>query len=337
MIGCGGIAASHLRAYRHAGYSVTALCDSTLSKAQARREEFYSDAITTTDYREVLACDDIEVVDIATHPAERVPLIEAALHAGKHVLSQKPFVLDLETGVRLADLAEAKGLKLAVNQNGRWAPHFSYIHCAIEAGLIGEVTSLDFCVQWDHNWIKDLPFNNIHHVVLYDFAIHWFDMASLLINKSPRRVTASVARSPSQEATPPLLAQALVEYEDAQATLTFNADTRIGGDDRTGIVGTKGVLRSSGPSLSEQVVELTTAAGTATPALEGTWFMEGFIGTMGELLCAIEEDRNPSNSARQNLQGLELCFAACASADSGQPQTPGEVRQVPESCVAARL
>ena len=44
----------------------------------------------------MLERDDVEVVDIATHPAVRPPLMEAALKAGKHVLSQKPFVTDLD-------------------------------------------------------------------------------------------------------------------------------------------------------------------------------------------------------------------------------------------------
>ena len=48
---------------------------------------------------------------------------------------------------------------------------------------------------------------------------------------------------------------------------------------------------------------LTTRAGNgASPALKGDWFPDGFHGTMGELLCAIEEDREPINSARENLQ-----------------------------------
>jgi hypothetical protein len=40
---------------------------------------------------------------------------------------------------------------------------------------------------------------------------------------------------------------------------------------------------------------------------------------MGELLCAIKENREPYHSAANNLASLELCFAALASADSGQP------------------
>ena len=49
---------------------------------------------------------------------------------------------------------------------------------------------------------------------------------------------------------------------------------------------------------------------------------------MAELLSAIEQKREPENSARNVLVGLELCFAAIASADSGEPKRPGEIRRL---------
>ena len=55
----------------------------------------------------------------------------------------------------------------------------------------------------------------------------------------------------------------------------------------------------------------------------------GFRGTMGELLCSIEEDREPMNGARENLRSLALCFAAIAAANEGCAKTPGEVRRLP--------
>ena len=64
-------------------------------------------------------------------------------------------------------------------------------------------------------------------------------------------------------------------------------------------------------------------------ALEGKWFNDGFRGAMGELLCAIEEDREPSNSGRNNLNSLAVCFAAVKAADTGRPQTPGGVQRLP--------
>lgn len=331
MIACGGITETHCKAYSKAGYNVVALCDLIEERARKRQKAFFPKADVTTDYREILARPDIEVVDIATHPRERLPLIEAALRAGKHVLSQKPFVLDLDAGDRLVRLADEQGVRLAVNQNGRWAPHFSYLRHAVKAGLIGELVSVHMGVHWDHSWTKGTPFEKIHDLVLYDFAIHWFDILShLLAGRNITRVTAARSRAVEQPIAPPLLAQALVEFEGGQASLVFDAFIRFGALDHTFVGGTKGSLRSVGPDLGKQRVTLTTADGVAEPVLEGAWFTDGFHGTMGELLCAIEEEREPVNSARENLRSLALCFAAIASASDGAPKTPGEVRSLPK-------
>ena len=260
----------------------------------------------------------MRVVDVATSPEVRGPIIEAALRAGKHVLSQKPLALTLAEAERLATLAEQLGLRLAVNQNGRWAPHFAWMREAIAAGLVGEISSVDFAVHWDHHWICGTPFDDMPDVILADFAIHWFDLACCFLGeRAPRRVYASAARSRSQRAHPPFLAHACVEFDDAQATFTFNADTTHGHEDRTSVIGSRGTVRSIGPGLLDQRVSLQTEAGTASPELAGNWFRDGFMGTMGELLCAIEGDREPQNSARQNLRSLALTFAAVESAARG--------------------
>jgi predicted dehydrogenase len=329
LIACGGITEQHLRAYSKAGYRVVALCDLTKKRAERRRTEFYPEAQIYTDYRKLLKRDDIEVVDIATHPPERVEILESAIQAGKHILSQKPFVLDLEVGQRLVDLADQKGVKLAVNQNGRWAPHWSYIRQAVGAGILGEVLSAEFSVNWNHNWVAGSTFDRIHHLILYDFAIHWFDIATVLFGgRAPRRVSASLACCPNQKAKPPLLAQASVEYEKGQASFAFNGNCLYGQRDSTRVIGSHGTLESQGPSLSDQKLVLSTEGGICSPRLRGTWFPDGFHGTMGELLCAIEEDREPTHSARKNLKSLALCFAAAASADEGKPKVPGRVKKI---------
>ena len=318
LIGCGGITQSHLAAYRAAGFRVTALSSRSRDRAEARRAEFFPEAETHTDWRELLARADVRVVDIATHASVRAPMVEAALRAGKHVLSQKPFALDLATAERLVRLADEFGLRLAVNQNARWAPHFSWIREAITAGLIGEISSLDFAVQWDHHWICGTPFDDMPDLLLADFAIHWFDLACcFLSDRAPRKVNASAARSRSQRARPAFLAHACVEFDGAQATFSFNADTALGPEDRTTVIGSRGAIRSAGPGLLDQRVTLHTAAGVASPGLTGNWFREGFIGTMGELLSAIEDGREPQNSARGNLRTLALSFAAVESAGRG--------------------
>jgi predicted dehydrogenase len=330
LIGCGGITKWHLTAYKSAGYRVLAMCDIAIQRARERRDEFYPEAVATDNIDELLARDDIEVVDITTHPPERPPIIEAALRARKHVLSQKPFVLDLDVGQRLADLADEMGVKLAVNQNARWAPHFSYIREAVRAGLLGSIDAIHCDVHWDHSWVKGTVFESVRHLILYDFAIHWFDFVRTIMNEAvPRRIYASMAKSVTQTIMPALLAQAIIEYESTQVTLIFDGFTRFDHLDRTLVVGNEGAIRSTGPTNEFQRLEMTTAEGIARPRLKGAWFPDGFHGTMAELLSAIAEKREPSNSARNNLASLSLCFAAVASAERGEAVRPGSVRQLP--------
>lgn len=329
LIGCGGISEMHLRAYRAAGYDVAAICDRHPERADARRREFFPAAKTYTDCRELLCREDIEVVDITTHPHDREAQIVAALRAGKHVLSQKPFVLDLARGQKLVDLADSRGLKLAVNQNGRWAPHFSYIRRAIAKGLIGDVLSAHLAVHWNHDWVAGTKFDAVRHLILYDFGIHWFDIVTAFMGgRRARRVYASTARAKGQKARPPLLGQAVIEYDDAQASIVLDGFARFGAFDTTYVAGTRGSLASAGPDLDRQSLTLYAFRGFSQPRLRGTWFPGGFHGAMGELLCAIEQDREPAHNARQNLESLALCFAACRSADTGKPQAPGRVRRL---------
>lgn len=329
LMGAGGIAAAHLDAYHGAGFDVVTICNRTLSKAVSRRDEYYPQARATDDYDAVLSDETIEVVDITTHPPERVELIEKALGAGKHVLSQKPFVLDLDTGERLVRLAADNGVKLAVNQNGRWAPHLAYMREAVTAGLIGDLISCHISIHWDHSWIKGTAFEQIDDLVFYDFAIHWFDFLSSVVGDRATSVFATKARAAGQTVAPPLLAQCLVRLDEGQASLVFDASTRFGPRDTTYIAGTAGSLKSDGPDLGQQRVTLTTEAGQAVPALEGQWFNDGFRGAMGELLCAIEENREPLNYAAGNLRSLALAFAAIQSAHTGVEVGLGEVRRLP--------
>ncbi len=330
LIGCGGISGHHLKAYQRMGLDIVALCDIVKEKAEQRKDEFYPNADVYDDYRAVLDRSDIDVVDLATHPPERTAMLETAIDAGKHILSQKPFVLDLDFGQQLIDKAKAKNVKLAVNQNGRWAPHFSYMREAIEAGLIGEILCVHQEIDWDHSWICGTEFENVKHLILYDFAIHWFDIVSSFLEKNECEVVySSIARSPVQEAKPSMMAHVIADFKNAQATWSFNADTRFGPMDQTTVIGSHGTLRSAGIDLTYQEVTLFTGEGHATPNLLGTWFDEGFEGAMGELLCAIEENREPKNNAASNLRSLALCFAAVASAEQGKPIRANAVRSLP--------
>jgi predicted dehydrogenase len=319
LVGAGGISAAHLDAYARHGLNVVVICSRDVKRAESRRDAYFPNARIADDFDSLLKDPSLRVLDITTHPDVRVGLMRRALNAGKHVLSQKPFVENLDDGRELIELAARRNVKLAVNQNGRWAPHLAYIREAVRAGLIGEVAGVHIEIRWNHGWIAGTPFEAVDDLILWDFGIHWFDFLTSVIGDRARFVHATTARAVRQTARPPLLAQAVVAFDGGQASLAFDGATQYGTHDSTTVIGANGVAFSQGPDLGNQRVELYTEAGVARPLLSGSWFNDGFAGAMGELLCAIEEGREPLNSARDNLLSLKLCQAALRSVRAGAP------------------
>src|SRR5271167_3899059 len=158
-----------------------------------------------------------------------------ALAAGKHVLSQKPFVEDLAIGRELVAEADRQGVKLAVNQNGRWAPHLAWMRAAVAAGLVGEPTGVHIAIRWNHGWIAGTDFEAVDDLVLWDFGIHWFDFLVSVIGERAFRVDATTARAAEQTVRPPLLAQAL-SFAGGHASLVFDGATRFGPRDSTVVI-----------------------------------------------------------------------------------------------------
>lgn len=334
LIGCGNISGTHLAAYRAAGYRVLALCDRSLEKAQARRDEYFPKADVTGDHREVLGRQDIEVVDIATHVDVRPPLVRDAVEAGKHVLSQKPFVLDVDEGAELIELADRRGVILAVNQNGRWAPHFSFLLAASREGLLGTVSSADFALYWPHDLdVRANPvFSRMEDLILYDFGIHWFDLvATLFADQGPAvSVYARVGRTVDQAIPVPTSAQVVIEFPRAAATLILRGSSHRARGGSYRVDGSEGTLvHAAANELGGTSVTLHREGEARPYTLIGDWWVNGMHGTMGELLASIEGGRRPFNDARTSLPGLSLCFAAIASARSGAPVDPTTVTRLP--------
>ncbi|HRY24165.1 MAG: Gfo/Idh/MocA family oxidoreductase [Geminicoccaceae bacterium] len=91
-----------------------------------------------TDRIEEIASSDVEAVSIATPDhAHKGPCL-AMIEAGKHILVEKPFTIDLAEGHEIIAAAEAKGVKLMVDFQLRWHPHYMGAKHFMESGELGE-------------------------------------------------------------------------------------------------------------------------------------------------------------------------------------------------------
>jgi predicted dehydrogenase len=306
-----------LPAYARYGLPVAAVYDIRPEATEGIMEQFEIGRVAES-FEEILSDPSIEVLDIATFPEQRIPLVRQALEAGKHVLSQKPLAPDLDSARSLVELADRQGRRLAVNQNGRWAPAWRAATRLIELRAIGELISVTHLIDRSYRWTIGTHFEVIPRWAIYDYAVHWIDISrTWLGDRRPDSVRARDYRTPNQppESLTPWGLTIEIDYEDgASVVIRGTGGEPVEPEGHPFFVnGTAGKLRGS--VLGNDALEAFRSGESHRYELEGAWYPDGFAGTMGELLTAIAEDREPSNSARHNLLSLELTLAAVQSAD----------------------
>ena len=322
LVGCGDIARSwHLPAYAEYDVDVVGVYDPAPEATEGIRERFPFVRRVFSSLDELLADDDIEIVDVATRPDVRPELIRQAIEAGKHVLAQKPLALEVDAARSLVDEAEDRGVKVAVNQNGRWSPPWRIATLLIEQGAIGDLLAVTHLHDRPLPPLVGTHFDELEHFVIYDYFVHWIDICRCWFDgHSVETVRALDHRTPDQpdETKSPWAAWVAIQYADGASALIRNV-----GEARTKrpscpfwVHGTEGTIRGS-VLLGSDFVELERGGVTDRYTLEGAWYPDGFAGALGELVTAIAEDREPFNSARHNLLTLAMTLAACRSAEQG--------------------
>ena len=152
------------------------------------------DVVVAPDVDALLASDDVDLVVIAAPNAQHAPIARAALGAGKHVLVDKPFTLDLAQARELRDLAAETGRVLRVFQNRRFDSDFLGVAELVRSGRLGDVVHVESRIDRFRPAVRDrwreadVPGGGIW----LDLGPHLVDQALLLFGV-PDRVGADLA------------------------------------------------------------------------------------------------------------------------------------------------
>jgi len=139
IIGCGNISAAYLQlAPMFKGYEIRAVADINMDNANARAAEFGVRAHSVDD---LLAANDIDLVINLTIPAAHLEVSKAVLNAGKHVYSEKPFVLSLSEAQELGDIARKNNLVVGSAPDTFMGASHQLARFLIDDGTIGHVSS----------------------------------------------------------------------------------------------------------------------------------------------------------------------------------------------------
>ena len=139
VIGVGQIGKSHLRNYREIDAAqVVAVADVNGEELSRVAEEF-GVADTYTAFRDLLARDDIEAVDVCMHNNLHAPATIAALEAGKHVFCEKPIAGSYVDGRSMVEAAGSTGKKLSIQLATLFSKETKVARKLIDDGRLGRI------------------------------------------------------------------------------------------------------------------------------------------------------------------------------------------------------
>jgi predicted dehydrogenase len=322
IIGTGGIAQVHLTAYKSRGFNVVAVCDIDENKVKTTAEKFGIKKYFT-DFNKLLQIPEIQVVDIALQPWQRLPVIEASAKAGKHILCQKPFAMSMKHAVAFVDICESYGVKLMVNQNSCFVPGFLAIEPYMKPEFMGDIyySSIEatgFYPNFPERHLISAMI--VHHIAL----VHkWFGNIS--------SVFAMATREGGKIEDGENLGVLMLEFESGVKCLLVtnwvwrgDAGGRNHPIEEIRIQGTKGNIFGHSEDMNVHLTEPEIK--DIRPEIKGIWFPDAFGNSMAHFLECVAKDLVPITNGRDNLdQVMRTVFAAYRSIEEKRAISPQEI------------
>ncbi len=224
---------------------VVGLVDVNPEAARALAAEFeIEDAVIGSDLDAVLTETAPDILFDIVIPAARRDVVATALRHGCHVLSEKPMAASLEAARELIELAGNAGRIHAIVQNRRFIAGIRRIRRFIESGAIGDLTAIhcDFFIGAHFGGFRE----EMEHVLLLDMAIHTFDAARFIADKTPLAVYCHEENPRGSWYTHGAAATAIFELAD-DVTFTYRGSWCAEGantswESEWRIIGTEGTL-----------------------------------------------------------------------------------------------
>src|SRR3990170_7443925 len=161
------------------GFALTSVVQRNSDKAKQR----YPGIKIARQVNEVFQDDSIELVIINTPNETHFPFASQALEAGKHVIVEKPFTVNVQEAEKLINLATKKNKLLTVFQNRRWDGDFMTIKKVLDNKLVGKVAEFELHYDRYRNYIEANTWKEEQGPgsgILYNLGSHMLDQVLVL-------------------------------------------------------------------------------------------------------------------------------------------------------------
>jgi predicted dehydrogenase len=209
-----------------------------------------------TDWHQLVARRDVDVVDVCTPPGTHAAIIEAAARAGKDVFCEKPLATNYPDAVAARDAVVAAGVRHAIGFNYRRLPAVSLMAEMVANGELGDIN------LWRGTWLSDefvdpdVAFDwrfdsSMGGSTIGDLGSHLIDMAMWMLGPidDVSAMSSTFIRHRDEGGRP-----RSVEVDDASSALVRFA---------SGVQGTMEVARAAPRRPCDFTVEVNGSKGTA--------------------------------------------------------------------------
>jgi predicted dehydrogenase len=325
----------HLAAYREASFNVVALASRTPEHARQAADQNGVDKVYD-NWRELLVGRKRDVYDLYRRVGQQLEIVREAVRYSdriKGILAQKPLAATLADCLEIVRLCDEAGVALAVNQNMRYDQSMRALKTLLRRGYMGEPVVAQITMHARPHWQSFLQ--GYQRLAILNMSIHHLDVFRFLFGE-PGRVMASVRADPRTDfAHTDGMAFYMLEFPSQLRAIAIDncfswADQGI----EWRVEGTEGIAKGTigwpdYPNGSPSTIDFMTQRQPGywfQPRWSERWFPHAFIGTMGQLMRAVEQGAEPEISGHDNLKTMALIEATYRSAGEGRAVTLEEIR-----------
>lgn len=329
VVGCGGRGKGHAaRVQAMENVELIGVCDIIQERADELAAKLNVPALY--DFHEFL--DDVDVIWDCTRGFERAPVVIDSANAGKHVFSEKPMGIDIESADRLMEAVQRNGIKHSYCYSLHFTNPYKAAKAIFASGELGDLVSVwtrrYMPTDMRPRWYGD---QSISGGIILDFQSHDLDLICWF-GGMPKTVFAHSDR----------IREGIQADEHAGVTMVFEKGMGISevswwspvGMSEFGVVGTKGSVIADGSGRvrkkiaggEEEILDVNAVTNVDLSGSIGERQADGSVKDLAGLnetpelhfIRCVEQDLDPIVTPQMAYNVLKVVLAAQQSADTGK-------------------
>jgi len=317
-----------LSAYRNVGFNPIAITDLIAENAKEAAKKWNIPKVYSS-YVKLIEDKEIEILDIAIPPDQQINVIRKASEENDHIrgiLAQKPLAMNYKEAKEIVEICKKANIKLSINSNMRYDQSMRALKTILDRGYIGEPVLATIEMRAIPHWQEFL--RKYDRLTILNMSVHHIDIFRYLFG-DPYKIIASARPDPRTKFNHiDGITVYIFEYKNNFRAISIDdvwAGPGKGNEPERDIYikwrveGLEGIAKGTigwpyYPIPTPSTIDFTIKQIPGywfSPRWDKAWFPDAFVGTMSQLLRAVESGGKPEIDAEDNLKTLaavEACY-----------------------------